>query len=102
MGTEQVGQVASEVSAVRARARRRARYLEEATGPGPRSHLVSAGVSVAVGILLVVSGGGEIPLGTLGFLALLSSIGGWQYQRLNARVNALTKLLAEVGHPGEA
>jgi hypothetical protein len=99
MGTEQV---TGEVSAALARTRRRARYLEEATGLGPWSHLVNAGILVAVGIWLIASSDGALSTGTMGVILVLSSIGGWQYQRLNARVNALTKLLTEVGYPGEA
>lgn len=102
METEQVSPITGEVSAALARTRRRARYLEEAAGLGPWSHLVSAGISVAVGIWLIVSSDGEMSLGTVGIIIVLSSIGGWQYQRLNARVNALAKLLTEVGYPGEA
>jgi hypothetical protein len=94
--------VTAEVSAALARTRRRARYLEEATGLGPWSHLVSAGISVIVGSWLIVSSDSDLSLGTVGLIVVFSSIGGWQYHRLTTRVNALTKLLAEVGYPGEA
>ena len=56
----------------------------------------------AVGFYFIASNDADLSLGTLGLILVLSSIGGWQYHRLNARVNALTKLLSEVGYPGEA
>jgi hypothetical protein len=83
MGTEQV---TGEVSAALARTRRQARYLEEATGLGPWSHLVSAGIPVAVGISDRFN---EADCsGTVGLILVLSSIRGWRCQRLNP-VNAL-------------
>jgi len=95
-------QMTAEVSAALARTRRRARYLEEATGIGPWSHLACAVISAGVGLYLFASSDADLSLGTLGLILVLSSIGGWQYHRLNARVNALTKLLSEVGYRGEA
>jgi len=40
--------------------------------------------------------------GVFGLLLLVSVIGGWQHRRLKGRVDALTKLLTEVGYPGQA
>jgi len=95
-------QMTAEVSAALARTRRRARYLEEATGIGPWSHLASAVIFTGIGLSLIASSDADWSLGTLGLILVISSTGGWQYQRLNARVNALTRLLSDVGYPGEA
>ena len=97
MGTEPM---TAEVSAALARTRRRARYLEAAE-PG-WMHLLSAAISVAIGIYLIGSSDAEVSRGTVGLVMILSSFGAWQYHRLATRVEALTKLLAEVGYPGEA
>jgi hypothetical protein len=92
----------AEVSAALARTRRRARYLEDATSNGHRSRIVSYVLTAAIGIYLIVTRDAALSTGTMGFLIVFASISGWQFHRLTTRVNALTKLLTDVGYPGEA
>ena len=66
MGTEPM---TAEVSAALARTRRRARYLEAAE-PG-WMHLLSAAISVAIGIYLIGSSDAEVSRGTVGLVMIL-------------------------------
>jgi hypothetical protein len=90
-----------EVSAALAQVRRRASLLDQASGNWSWHELwlfVPLGFSIYLGL----SGADQVGSGTAGLILFGATLGGWQYHRLRARVDALTKLLTEIGHPDEA
>ncbi|MEZ5316211.1 MAG: hypothetical protein R2752_02310 [Vicinamibacterales bacterium] len=95
-----VGRTEAAVSAALARSRRRARLLEQAEDSG-------WGDVVAPTVFLAAAANAfffDTMDASLTAAVVLTALGGllWQQRRLRARVNALTRLLAEIGYPGEA
>lgn len=88
-------QAAIEVSAALAGVRRRARLLEESRGEWSWRDL-SVLLPLGLAVYLGLSNPSEISDSTLGLILFVSGIGAWQHNRLRARVDALSKLLAEV------
>jgi hypothetical protein len=100
MDTEQLG---SDVSAALAAVRRRARYLAEAEGSWHWWEATNLVVMVGIAVYLIYQGGPNPPgNATFGLVFLVSAISGWQIRRLKGRVDALTRLLSEIGYPGGA
>jgi hypothetical protein len=75
--------------------------LEEAGRSGHWTEWMGLVLSVAVSAYLILSDD-VISTNSIGLVILLSSIAGWQIRRLHSRIDALTKILAETGYPGEA
>jgi hypothetical protein len=100
MDTEQSG---SDVSAALAAVRRRARYLSEAEGSWNWAEAMNLIVMVGIAGYLMLQGAPNPPGNfTFGLVFLVSAISGWQIRRLKGRVDALTRLLSEIGYPGGA
>jgi len=97
----EIEQIPADVSGALARVRRRARYLADAEGSWSWGEFVPVVGFAALAVYLIVWREPEWSPGTLGPLFLVSAIAGWQHSRLKRRVDALTKLLAEIGSPGE-
>jgi hypothetical protein len=94
-------QSATDVSAALAAVRRRARYLAEVEGSWTWPEATNLVVLVGIAVYLIYQGAPNPPgNATFGLVFLVSAIGGWQHRRLKARVEALTKLLSEIGYPG--
>ena len=98
MGTELS---AIEVSAALAGARRRARLLDEAQGASHWTEWLSVSLGVAVAAYLIITDEVHSTSGA-GFALLLSAVAGTQIRRLQKRVDALTRLLRDIGYPDEA
>ena len=94
-------QTPADVSAALASVRRRARLLSQAEGNWSWTDAVSLTIPAAIALYLVFTAETE-SWSLLGFVLLSSAIGGWQLRRLRTRVEALTKLLTEIGYPGDA
>jgi hypothetical protein len=93
----------AEVSAALAAVRRRARYLAQAEGSWSWSEALYLLLPLGIALYFIYKGAPDWPGdGMFGWVFLVAVIGGWQHRRLQARVDALTKLLTEVGYPGEA
>ena len=100
MDTEETS---SDVSAALASVRRRARYLAEAEGSWNWSEVANFAVLIGIAGYLMFLGAPNPPGNfTFGLVFLVSATAGWQNRRLKARVDALTKLLSEIGYPGSA
>lgn len=99
-----IEQTSADVSAALAGVRRKARHLAQAEGSWSWTEFVHAAVPASLAVYMIFSHADESTwsASTLGLLLLVSVIAGWQHRRLKARVDALTKLLTEVGYPGEA
>ena len=87
--------VAARVGDELVRTGRRAKYLKEASGIGPWSDIVLAGLMFGPGVWLILLDPSPAP-SMAGVMLVFSSFFGWHYRRLTNRVNALAKLLAEV------
>jgi len=91
---------AIEVNAALNAVRRRARYLALAEGSWSWPEVVSGAALISWGLYMVARGAFDTPgLGAAFFLT--AAAGGWHYQRLKTRVDALTKLLAEFEASGD-
>ena len=90
-----------EVSAALANVRRRARLLEDSRG-GWSWRDLGVMVPLAMSIYLIFSGSAEVSQSTVGLILLATVIGAWQHHRLRVRVEAMSRLLTEIGYPGEA
>ena len=90
-----------EVSVALAPVRRRARLLEEARRPAPWTEWFWLVLAISVSGYLILSDD-LISNSSVGYILLLSAITGFQIRRLQSRVDALTKILTEIGYPGEA
>jgi len=99
--------IAAEISAALAGTRRRARLLELASGRHSRWQLCFALVMAVAGCVLGWRSIGEVSIDEVSrftivlFIMLVVGM-GVGFNRLQRRVDALTKLLAEIGYPGEA
>jgi hypothetical protein len=60
--------------------------------------LLPLGVAIYFGL----SDSAEISRSSLSLIMFAPIIRGWQHHRLRMRVDALSKLLTEIGYPGEA
>jgi hypothetical protein len=93
----------AEVSAALAAVRRRARYLAQSEGSWSWSEALNLLIPLSVAGYFIYKGYPDWPGNSVfGLLLFVSVLGGWQHRRLRARVDALTKLLTELGYPGEA
>jgi hypothetical protein len=90
-----------EVSMALASARRRARLILAAEG-GWSWHQLWFALPLAWGAYLLLGGPETFSDTTTGLLLVVFAAGGWQHQRLSARIEALTKLIADIGYPREA
>ena len=92
-----------EVNAALAAVRRRARYLAEAEGSWSWSEVLNLLVPFGVAGYFTLKGAANWPgEGLVGLVLVVSAVGGWQLRRLRARVDALTRLLTEIGFPDAA
>jgi hypothetical protein len=99
----EVERTTAEVSAALAAVRRRARYLAEAEGSWSWSDALNLIVPSGFALYFIYKGAPDLTGdGLFGLVFLASVIGGWQHRRLRARVDALTKLLTEIGYSGQA
>jgi len=88
---------ATELSTALAGVGRRARYLAQAEGSWSWSEVLNLLVPLGVAAYFIYKGSPEWPGdGVFGLLLFMSVLGGWQHRRLKTRVDALTRLLAEI------
>jgi Zn-dependent protease with chaperone function len=92
---------AIDVSAALAGVRRQARLLEEARGTWSWRELTFLPLFV-VATFWMWSGSDDFSNSAFGSVLVVATVAGWQHQRLRTRVDALTKLLTEIGYPREA
>jgi hypothetical protein len=91
-----------DVSAALSTTRRRARYLAKAEGEWTWSEVAQLAFQMAMAAYFLYRGAPNWDVAPIfGLILFVSAIGGWQIRRLRARVDALTRLLSDIGYSAE-